>query len=86
MTHKPDTESDPNVAAARIVRESTKGEPDANADLEAAWLAWSGHIQNVDERVGTLLKAAIDSKPSRKSKLILLAKFLCYALDSPSAG
>jgi hypothetical protein len=54
---------DPNVNAARIVAESTQAgeETPASADLEAAWRAWSGHIQNVDERTRELLRAAFEA-------------------------
>jgi len=54
---------DPNVNAARIVAESTRvhEETPASADVEAAWLAWSGHIQKVDERALTLLRAAFEA-------------------------
>ena len=53
---------DPNANAARIVAESTRfAAQEAPLDLEAAWLAWSGHIQNVDERTLTLLRAAFES-------------------------
>jgi len=53
---------DPNVNAARIIRESTQGgdEP-AAGDVETAWKAWSAHIQGVDERGMTLLKAAFEA-------------------------
>ncbi|MDE2102618.1 MAG: hypothetical protein KGL39_35560 [Patescibacteria group bacterium] len=40
---------DPNVNAARIVSESTAGAEGLPDDVEAAWDAWSAHIQNVDE-------------------------------------
>lgn len=52
---------DPNANAARIVAEATAATPDAAADLEAAWAAWSAHIQKVDERAMTLLKAAFEA-------------------------
>lgn len=52
---------DPNETAARVVAEST-GDSDAlPADVEAAWQEWSGHIQNVDERGMSLIKAAFEA-------------------------
>ncbi len=41
---------DPNVNAARIVGEATAGDDRLPAEVEAAWQAWSAHIQNVDQR------------------------------------
>lgn len=53
---------DPNANAARIVRESTASQADPlPTDLEAAWEAWSTHIQKVDERGMTLLRAAFEA-------------------------
>ena len=52
---------DPNANAARIVRESTAATDALPADVEAAWQAWSAHIQNVDERAKTLLRAAFEA-------------------------
>ena len=54
---------DPNENAARIVAESTRPHEKTlvGADVESAWLAWSGHIQNVDERTLTLLRAAFEA-------------------------
>lgn len=52
---------DPNQNAARIVREATASAEQLPADLEAAWLAWSKGIQNVDERARTLLRAAFEA-------------------------
>ena len=43
------TTPDANVNAARIVSESTRGEEQLPASVEAAWEAWSAHIQNVDQ-------------------------------------
>jgi hypothetical protein len=52
---------DPNTNAARIVRESA-GDPEASpAELEAAWAEWSSHIQKVDERALSLLRAAFEA-------------------------
>lgn len=48
----------PNANAARIVAEVTAASPDAAADLEAAW---SAHIQKVDERAMTLLRAVFEA-------------------------
>jgi hypothetical protein len=56
--HNPDA----NVNAARIVRDSTRSSEDQlPADVEAAWEAWSAHIQNVDERARTLLRAEYEA-------------------------
>lgn len=52
---------DPNENAARIVSESTADTETARADVEAAWQEWSKHIQNVDERGMTLLRAAFEA-------------------------
>ncbi len=53
---------DPNQNAAQIVAKSTAvAQEPAAGDIEAAWLAWSGHIQNVDERGMTLLRAAFEA-------------------------
>ncbi|WP_425618041.1 hypothetical protein NA78x_001734 [Anatilimnocola sp. NA78] len=59
----PDNEHnpDPNVNAAKIVAQSTETQEPATGDVETAWLAWSGHIQNVDERGMTLLRAAFEA-------------------------
>lgn len=52
---------DPNENAARIVAESTNGPSGTHSDIEAAWNEWSRHIQNVDERGMSLLKAAFEA-------------------------
>ena len=53
---------DPNENAARIVGESVgRAAGDAPADLEAAWAEWSSHIQKVDERALSLLRAAFEA-------------------------
>lgn len=52
---------DPNLNAARIVGESTRDTTATPADVEAAWAEWSSHIQNVDERGMTLLRAAFEA-------------------------
>jgi hypothetical protein len=52
---------DPNVNAARIVGESTGANSSTPAELEAAWAAWSSHIQKVDERALSLLRAAFEA-------------------------
>ena len=51
---------DPNANTAKIVAKSTATQNPAVGDVEAAWLAWSGHIQNVDECGMTLLRAAFE--------------------------
>ena len=58
MTRDHQHNPDPNVNAARLVRESTASTDQPPADLEPAWAAWSARIQNVDERGMTLLRAA----------------------------
>jgi hypothetical protein len=53
---------DPNVNAARIVRESTAGDEGCGPkDVDVAWERWSAHIQNVDQRGMTLLRAAFEA-------------------------
>lgn len=52
---------DPNENAARIVGKSTGANSSTQAELEAAWAEWSGHIQKVDERALSLLKAAFEA-------------------------
>lgn len=52
--------TDPNKAAARVVRDLTK-EESLPPDVEAAWDAWSRSIQGLDERVRTLLRAAFEA-------------------------
>lgn len=61
MTSDHQHNSDPNENASRIVGKATASQPDAAADLEAAWAAWSAHIQKVDERGMTLLRAAFEA-------------------------
>jgi hypothetical protein len=61
MTRDHQHNPDPNVNAARIVRESTAGDKPLPADVEAAWVEWSAHLQNVDQRGMTLLKAAFEA-------------------------
>jgi hypothetical protein len=51
-------EPDHNEEAARIVAKSTGGVDELPPGLEAAWQAWSAHIQGCDERTMTLLRAA----------------------------
>lgn len=59
----PQGERDPNSNAARIVREATTRAADDTLpnDVEAAWGAWISHIQNIDERTKTLLRAAFEA-------------------------
>jgi hypothetical protein len=52
---------DPNQNAARIVGEAAGPAEQPAADLEAAWQVWSRHIQKVDERGMTLLRAAFEA-------------------------
>ena len=56
-----DHNPDPNQNAARIVAESTAQADDLPADAEVAWVEWSSHLQNVDERGMTLLRAAFEA-------------------------
>jgi hypothetical protein len=55
--HKPD----PSVNAARIVGEATAEAGATADDVDAAWAEWSSHLQNVDERTMTLLRAAYEA-------------------------
>lgn len=52
---------DPNENAARIVAQSTSKPDEPAADLDAAWAEWSRHLQKVDERAMTLLRAAFEA-------------------------
>jgi hypothetical protein len=53
---------DPNKEAARIVRQSThQDEPPLPLEVEAAWQRWIAGVQQVDERVRTLLRAAFEA-------------------------
>ncbi len=62
MTRDKQHNPDPNENAARIVAGSQAHEAEPTpGDLEAAWLEWSRHIQKVDERAMTLLKAAFEA-------------------------
>ena len=64
MTDKPDQKQreDENQAAHRVVRKSTgEGEQASPPGLEEAWREWSQHIQKVDERSLTLLRAAFEA-------------------------
>jgi hypothetical protein len=53
--------ADPNTNAVRIVGESTAGDVQLPAAVEAAWQAWLAHIQKVDQRGMTLLRAAFEA-------------------------
>jgi hypothetical protein len=56
------SEEDVNQAAARTVRDTVDRHEDwLPPDLEAAWEAWAGCIQKVDERGMTLLRAAFEA-------------------------
>ena len=61
MAHDHQHNPDPNVNAARIVAEATAAQDAPTGDLEAAWAAWSAHIQKVDERGMALLRAAFEA-------------------------
>ena len=61
MTRDHQHNPDPNVNAARIVAESTAAAQGTSVDLETAWAEWSSHIQKVDERGMTLLRAAFEA-------------------------
>ncbi|MCE9545027.1 MAG: hypothetical protein K8T25_05850 [Planctomycetia bacterium] len=52
---------DPNQNAARIVGESARDTTAPPADVEAEWAEWSAHIQKVDERGLSLLRAAFEA-------------------------
>lgn len=53
--------NDPNKEAARVVRESTDDDEQLPPDIEAAWEAWIGSVQQVDERAKALLRAAFEA-------------------------
>ncbi len=61
MTRDHQHNPDPNVNAARIVAESSAESEASQVDLETAWREWSSHIQKVDERAMTLLRAAFEA-------------------------
>lgn len=62
MTSEHQHNPDPNDNAARIVAGPAAREASKTAgDLEAAWTDWSSHIQKVDERALSLLKAAFEA-------------------------
>jgi hypothetical protein len=62
MAHDHQHSPDPNENAARIVAGSeARAAADTPAELEAAWREWSSHIQKVDERALTLLRAAFEA-------------------------
>ena len=62
MTRDHQHNPDPNENAARIVAGTAAREAvDAPADLEAAWREWASHIQKVDDRGMTLLRAAFEA-------------------------
>lgn len=52
---------DPNENAASAVGRATAAGDQATGDLEAAWAAWSSHLQKVDKRSMTLLRAAFEA-------------------------
>ena len=51
----------PNENAAHTVAELTAKSSDLSVDAETAWAEWASHIQNVDERGMTLLRAAFEA-------------------------
>lgn len=55
------TTDDPNTEAARIARLAAGEDEPLPAEIEAAWEAWIGSIQGVDERAKTLLRAAFEA-------------------------
>ena len=52
---------DPNEAAADLLRKATGEDDRLPPNVEGAWEAWIGSIQQVDERVRTLLRAAFEA-------------------------
>jgi len=60
MTRDHQHNPDPNVDPNRIVGESRRFRHTL-ADLEAAWAEWSSHIQKVDDRALSSLKAAFEA-------------------------
>lgn len=61
MTRDHQHNPDPNANAARIVREATAEDAPPATDLEGAWAEWSSHLQKVDERGMSLLRAAFEA-------------------------
>lgn len=61
MTRDHQHNPDPNQNAARIVAESAGEQAGASGDMESAWAEWSSHLQKVDERALTLLRAAFEA-------------------------
>jgi hypothetical protein len=63
MARDPQHNPDPNANAARIVRAAHEAIDAASEaiDLATAWHEWSAHIQAVDERGMTLLRAAFEA-------------------------
>jgi hypothetical protein len=56
--HKPDPdENTATIVAGSIAREAAK----APTGLEAAWREWSSHVQKVDDRTLSLLRAAFEA-------------------------
>jgi len=73
MSRKP---SDPNKAAVRVVRDSTKTpKQKRSATLEEAWAEWSKRIRRDGARTLKLLKGALaagfDSANERSQKRLL---------------
>ncbi|MBK6940883.1 MAG: hypothetical protein IPH13_11895 [Planctomycetes bacterium] len=63
MSTKPSHDDDVNENAARIVRATAMRHDEVALprDVKAAWAAWIGHVQNVDERTKALLRAAFEA-------------------------
>jgi hypothetical protein len=62
MTRDHQHNPDPNEDVAKVVAGTeARAASQAHTDLDAAWLAWSVQIQEVDERAMTLLKAAFEA-------------------------
>ena len=52
---------DENEAAARVIREATKGSDELPETAEAAWADWARRIHGLDERTRTLCRAAFEA-------------------------
>jgi hypothetical protein len=58
MPHRENHNPHPITSAERSIEDAAAGSCHLPGDGEAAWLAWSAHIQNADTRDMTLLLAA----------------------------
>lgn len=56
------------MSAARVLGKATGEDQPLLADVEAAWAKWSKGIKGVDERGGTLLRAAFEAGAEAASR------------------